>query len=151
MPDATDATKPAESNRRASVLRVTVKSPAPLVGICEYNRPVLKRAGTINSEGVGILEVEYYGESGLQATADGGLCRCCPVGRSTGIEGIPRKFCGGLAHHHGAGIAVAVAYQHGYRNVYPMTEPTETVTAVIFPPFLPQITMPAEMDLVEKL
>ena len=99
MPDATDATKPAESNRRAAVLRVTVKSPLA-VGICEYNRPVLKRAGTMSSEGVGILEIEYQSESGLQATADGGLCRCCPVGRSTGVEGIPRKFCGGLAHDH---------------------------------------------------
>jgi hypothetical protein len=89
MPDATDATKPAESNRRAAVLRVTVKSPAPLVGIWEYNLPVLNRAGTINSEGVGILEVEYYGESGLQATADGGFCRCCTVGRSPVVEGSP--------------------------------------------------------------
>ena len=113
MPDATDATKPAESNRRAAVLRVTVKSPAPLVGIWEYSFPVLNRAGTMSSEGVGILEVEYYGESGLQATADGGFCRCCTVRCSTGVEGIPRKFCGGLAHHHGARVAVAVAYQHG--------------------------------------
>jgi hypothetical protein len=100
MPLATDSINPAELNLRASVLRVTVKSPAPLVGICEYNFPVLNRAGTINKEGVGILEIEYYGESGLQATADGGLCRCCPVGRSTGVKGIPRKFCGGLAHDH---------------------------------------------------
>ena len=102
MPDATDSISPAELNRRAAVLRVTVKSPrlSVLVGICEYNRPVLNRAGTMSSEGVGILEIEYQSESGLQATADGGLCRCCPVGRSTGVEGIPRKFCGGLAHHH---------------------------------------------------
>ena len=111
MPDATDATKPAESNRRAAVLRVTVKSPAPLVGICEYNLPVLNRAGTMSSEGVGILKIEYYGKSGLQATVDGILCRCCPVGRSTGVEGSPCRSRKATLQHIGR-IAVAVADEH---------------------------------------
>ena len=101
-------------NLVAVVLRVTVKSPrlSVLVGICEYNRPVLKRAGTINKEGVGILEIEYQSESGLQATADGGFCRCCPVGRSTGVEGSPCRSRKATLQHIGR-IAVAVAYQHG--------------------------------------
>ena len=101
-------------NLVAVVLRVTVKSPrlSVLVGICEYNRPVLKRAGTMSSEGVGILEIEYQSESGLQATADGGFCRCCPVGRSTGVEGSPCRSRKATLQHIGR-IAVAVAYQHG--------------------------------------
>ena len=145
MPDATDATKPAESNRRAAVLRVTVKSPAPLVGIWEYSFPVLNRAGTINKEGVGILEVEYQSESGLQATVDGGFGRKGVVRSRTKIEGSPcrsRK----TALQHISRIAVAVAYQH-YRKVYPMTLPTLGVTAVILPPFLPLMTIPADTDL----
>ncbi len=43
MPDATDAISPADVNLRAVVSRVTVKSPAPLVGIWEYSFPVLER------------------------------------------------------------------------------------------------------------
>ena len=101
---------PAEFSLVAAVLRVTVKSPLA-VGIWEYSFPVLKRAGTINSEGVGILEVEYQSESGLQATADGGFCRCCPVGRSTGVEGSPCRSRKATLQHIGR-IAVAVADEH---------------------------------------
>jgi hypothetical protein len=50
MPDATDAISPAESNRRASVLRVTVKSALEL-GICEYSVPLLNLAGTMTRDG----------------------------------------------------------------------------------------------------
>ena len=58
------------------------------------------------------LEVEYYRKATEQATADRRLCRFSTVSISTGVEGIPRKFCGGLAHHHGARVAVSVADKH---------------------------------------
>ncbi len=60
MPLATDSMKPAELTLVAAVARVTLKSPrlSVLLGICEYNRPVLNRAGTIRRDGFGITVFE---------------------------------------------------------------------------------------------
>ena len=94
------------------------------------------------------LEVEYDRESNEQATAYRCLCWQCRtrwVSISTSVERRPcRRSKAALQHI--SRITVAVAYQH-YRKVYPMTLPTEGVTAVIFPPFLPEITIPADTDL----
>ena len=98
-----------------------------------------------------LLEIVNRSKATEEASADGGLCRGCSIRISTGVKGSPCRSRKERTLERADWIAVAVAYQHRYRNVYPMTLPTETVTAVILPPLRPQITMPAEMDLAEKL
>jgi len=83
----------------------------------------------------------------LEASIDRSLRRQSPVSVCTLVKGKPKRIA--TAKQLVCWIAVAVAYQH-YRNVKPMTEPTEGVTAVILPPLRPLITMPADTDLPLK-
>ena len=94
------------------------------------------------------LEVEYDRKANEQATAHRRLCwqcRTCWVSISTSDERRPCRRSKAALQYTGR-VSVTVAYQH-YRKVYPMTEPTDGVTAVIFPPLRPLITIPAETDL----
>ena len=91
------------------------------------------------------LEIVNRSKATEQATADRRLCRGRSVRISTGVEGSPSRSRKERTLERADWIAVAVAYQH-YRKVYPMTLPTDGVTAVILPPLRPDMTMPADTD-----
>ena len=96
-----------------------------------------------------LLEIVNRSKATEQATADRRLCRKRStrwVRISTGVEGSPSRSRKERTLERVDRIAVAVAYEH-YRNVYPMTLPTDGVTAVILPPLRPDMTMPADTDL----